>query len=175
MRATAPRRLLGLATLTVALAAAGSGCGEKEFTKTIALPSEPPPPPGSAAEAEAKFPPGEGPRIRGTVTLDPALADQAAGHPLLLILRSPEGGGMPIAVIRVDDPEFPLPFDLGPEHAPLQADDTPQLLRRENKLFARVSIGGAVAGSPEDLESAPVAVRADGPEVTLAIDHRRGP
>ncbi|HZL99584.1 MAG TPA: hypothetical protein VFD43_04955, partial [Planctomycetota bacterium] len=157
------------------LLAAGGACTERREPPPAPVEAAPAHPLPSAAPIEPKFAPGEGPRIRGTVMLTPEVAAQAVGHPVVLILRSAQGGGMPIAVLRIEDPSFPLGFDLGAEHAPLQADDTHALLRAENKLFARVSISGVLTGGPEDLESAPVLVRAGGPEVTLTIDHRRGP
>jgi len=157
--------------LWLGLLAAGAGCGEREPSAVAPHPAATP----VAAPSEPKFKPGEGPRIRGTVALDPQLAAQAAGHPLVIILRSPQGQGMPIAVLRIEQPSFPVSFDLGAEHAPLQSDDTPQILAGENKLLARLSISGVVTGAPEDLESAPQLVKAGGPAVTLTLDHRRGP
>lgn len=171
--------------LCLSLLAGGIACGEQQPSAAApaaaARPSEGSPAatlPAAApfaAQIEQKFKPGEGPRIRGTVTLDPQFAAQAAGHPLVIILRSPQGQGMPIAVLRVEKPSFPVSFDLGAEHAPLQSDDTPQILQGENKLLARLSISGVVTGGPDDLESAPQIVKAGGPEVTLTLDHRRGP
>jgi hypothetical protein len=163
------------------LAAAAAGCGERQPPATT--PSAPAPHAAtqapaaapSSAQIEQKFKPGEGPRIQGTVALDPQFAAQAAGHPLVIILRSQQGQGMPIAVLRIEQPVFPVSFDLGAEHSPLQSDDTPQILQGENKLLARLSISGVVTGAPEDLESAPQIVKAGGPAVTLTLDHRRGP
>lgn len=162
--------------LCLGLLAAGAGCGEREPSAVEPAAAAPHPSTAPfAAQIEQKFKPGEGPRIRGTVALDPQFAAQAAGHPLVIILRSSQGQGMPIAVLRVEQPSFPVSFDLGAEHAPLQSDDTPQILQAENKLLARLSISGVVTGAPEDLESAPQLVQAGGPAVTLTLDHRRGP
>ena len=180
--------LLALGALCLGLLGAGAGCAKQEpataAAPTAAAPASAAPASAAAkapaagpfsAQIEQKFKPGEGPRIQGTVALDPQFAAQAAGHPLMIILRSQQGQGMPIAVLRVEQPGFPVRFDLGAEHAPLQSDDTPQILQAENKLFARISISGAMTGGPDDLESAPQIVKAGGPAVTLTLDHRRGP
>jgi len=168
------------------LMAAALGCSEKPAGAAGVAPAGAAPAPPAAgqpaappapfsARIEPKFAPGQGPRIQGTVAIDPQFAAEAGGHPLVIILRSAQGRGMPIAVLRIENPRFPVDFDLGAEHAPLQSDDTPQILQAENKLVARLAISGVVTGGPEDLESPPVLVKAGGPKVELTLDHRRGP
>jgi len=186
MHGIAAGRILLSVTLVASLTLAPGGCGPSgdDQAASAALPAAAQPaataqpaaghPPVDAPVAQ-KFAPGEGPRIQGTVALDAQFAAAAAGHPLLVILRSKEGRGMPIAVLSIDDPVFPVTFDLGPEHAPLQSDDTPEILKAENKLLARLSVSGSMLGGAEDIESEPVLVQAGAPAVTLTLDHRRGP
>lgn len=179
-------RVLPFVTLVASLALATGGCGPSGDEQAAApappattQPAATTPPtadhPPVDAQLAQKFAAGEGPRIQGTVALDPQFAAEASGHPLLVILRSQAGGGMPIAVLRIDDPVFPLTFDLGPEHAPLQSDDTPEILKGENKLLARLSVSGSMLGGAGDIECEPVLVQAGAPAVTLTLDHRRGP
>lgn len=179
-------RVPGFVSFVASLALATGGCGPSGDDQA-ALPAPPSTTqPAATTQPGADHPPvesqiapkfaaGEGPRIRGTVALDPQFAAEAAGHRLLVILRSKEGGGMPIAVLTIDDPVFPVAFDLGPEHAPLQSDDTPEILERENKLLARLSVSGSMLGAAEDIECEPVLVQAGAPAVALTLDRRRGP
>jgi hypothetical protein len=186
MRAWPACVFLRLAIAPLLVAATCLGCGQTHDSPTAdpthAAPTAPTPTAAVPAAAHApaaadspRFAPGEGPRIKGTVALDPAFAAAATGHPLLLILRSQQGQGMPIAVQRIESPVYPVSFDLGAEHAPLQADDTPQILRTENKLLARVSVSGAVMAGPDDIECQPVIVKADQAPVALTLDRKHGP
>jgi len=188
MHGVAAGRVLPFVTLVASLALA-TGCGPSGAAAPAPPATTPPAAttqptattqpaadhPAVETQIAQKFAAGEGPRIRGTVALDAQFAAEAAGHPLLVILRSQAGGGMPIAVLTIDDPVFPVTFDLGAEHAPLQSDDTPEILKGENKLLARLSVSGSMLGGAEDIECEPALVQAGGPAVTLTLDHRRGP
>ncbi len=49
----------------------------------------------------------------GTVALDPSIAASVQNYPALFIfIRTPEGGGPPIAVRRITSPQFPVSFTL---------------------------------------------------------------
>ena len=56
-----------------------------------------------------------GPRIEGTVRLDPEREAEAGGSAVLYIIARPAGaqGGPPLAVKRIAAPAFPLSFSLG--------------------------------------------------------------
>jgi len=56
-----------------------------------------------------------GPRIKGTVRLDPERAAKAGGSAVLYIVARPSGaqGGPPLAVKRIAAPAFPVSFSLG--------------------------------------------------------------
>ena len=126
-----------------------------------------------ATEAEppqAKFPPGEGPRFRGTVTIDPAFADRAAGATLWVIVRSQAGMGMPIAVQQFTNPSFPLSFDVGAEHAPLQSDDTYEILAGELKVVVRLSRSGGPTAGPGDIVADERLMRGDDPAAEIVLD-----
>jgi cytochrome c-type biogenesis protein CcmH len=60
-------------------------------------------------------PPGDGEPLRGTIRLAEPLAGRVpAGAVLFLIARAGDAGP-PTAVRRIEDPEFPLEFTIGPD------------------------------------------------------------
>lgn len=90
--------------------------------------------------------------IAGRITLDPKLADRV--HPtdvLFIIVRRPQGPPRPIAVKRVDNPHFPVSFEITNEDVMLSGSE----LRGMVEVIARVDRDGQ-AGPPEagDLEGA---------------------
>lgn len=155
----------------------GSGEAPAPGTSVTAPPSGGPLSGGPFAGAPVapKFPPGQGPRIRGRVTLGEEYSALDGRYTLWVGLRSVAGGGMPMAVQRFDRAAFPVEFDLGAEHAPLQADDTHDILRGELKLFARLSLSGGASAQPGDLEAESVLVKGDAPPVALVLDRQRAP
>ncbi|MGH2659388.1 MAG: c-type cytochrome biogenesis protein CcmI/CycH, partial [Actinomycetota bacterium] len=81
------------------------------------------------------------------------------------------GAGPPLAVKRVTDPVFPVPFRLGPEDVMLRGTS----LEGEVRLIARLkrdgSPGPAVPGDLEGVAKAPVRVGQS--EVQIVLDHVR--
>jgi len=129
-------------------------------------------PPATADASE------EGPRIRGTVELSDAFADRNGTATLYLSVKAGTSArGMPRAVQRVEAPRFPLAFDIGPEHVPLDVENKADLLLGDGLfVVARLDADGdALSKHPEDLEATPVPVVADGPPVTVTLDARREP
>lgn len=53
--------------------------------------------------------------VRGEIRLLPELAARLPGDALLFIIARTPGGGPPLAVKRVENPELPFRFELGPE------------------------------------------------------------
>ena len=120
------------------------------------------PPLASEAAAETSDAP-----ITGTVALAPELAGKTpAGAVLFIIARS--GAGPPLAVKRVSDPRFPLPFAIGPDDRMIQTMPFAGPLA----LSARIdSDGNATSRSPGDVMGAarggPVAPGATGVAIVL--------
>lgn len=54
-------------------------------------------------------------RLSGTVELAPALASRAAHENAVLFVVARNDGGVPLAVHRIVNPEFPASFDMGPQ------------------------------------------------------------
>jgi hypothetical protein len=132
--------------------------------------------PGTSGGAVGpKFPPGEGPRFRGTITLAPGFADLDGRYTLYVIVRSKAAQGAPILVQRVERARFPVEYDLGAEHSPTQSDDSYQILAGELKVTARLSVGGDPMPSAGDVECEPVIMKGDDPPAALTLKASRAP
>lgn len=114
---------------------------------------------------------GSGGRIRGTITLAPALASKVPqGATLFVFAKTNPGPGAPLAVLRTAAPSSwarPVPFELSEENAMLEGI----AFEGEVYLTARIDQDGMAGATPGDLEGVtktPVAVGSDG--VTLTID-----
>jgi cytochrome c-type biogenesis protein CcmH len=130
-------------------------------------PMAPPAPasaPGSNAAADAAAngaAPAEpaaaaAPQLLVTVTLAPALQDQAgAGDTLFVFVRAP-GGGPPLAIRRIDAPSFPVSVTLGPADRMLAG--VQMTTGAEVTVGARLSRSGQAQAQPGDLESEPAAL-----------------
>lgn len=108
--------------------------------------------------------------IEGTLVLDPELEGRVPpGAVLFLVARKPEGGP-PVAVQRIPQPRFPLPFRIGPEDRMIQA------IPFEGPLLisARVdSDGNATSRQPGDLQgTAPNPVNPGATALTIQIDEQ---
>jgi cytochrome c-type biogenesis protein CcmH len=125
--------------------------------------------PAAGARGEAKASAPTGRAISGTVKLAPALAGRVAPSDTLFVFaRTPEGGRMPIAIVRASASDLPYAFRLDDSTAM-----TPNtLLSDQSRVLvdARVSKSGSAIPQPGDLQgtSAPVAPGAKG--LVLTID-----
>jgi cytochrome c-type biogenesis protein CcmH len=98
------------------------------------------------------------PAVSGTVTLDPALAAQAApGDAVFVFARAAAGGRMPLAVQKARVADLPLPFKLDDRLA--MSPGMTVSGAKQVVVVARVSKSGQAAPSAGDLaaEVAPVA------------------
>ncbi len=59
--------------------------------------------------------------VRGEVRVLPALADRVPADALLFIIARAPGGGPPLAVKRVENPELPFRFAIGPDDRMIEA------------------------------------------------------
>ncbi|MBI3129306.1 MAG: hypothetical protein HYZ11_16985 [Candidatus Tectomicrobia bacterium] len=176
---------IGARDVEVVIAQAGSAEPPKEAAKKPEAPARgqapaaPPSPPQAQARPpaqtqpqapkppEAAAPAGGG-AISGTVVLAPALAGKAGGKRALFLIARPEGGGPPLAVVRIPEPKFPLAFQISQEHVMMPGVKFEGRVR----LVARVDADGS-AGPPQkgDLEGqAPDPVAAGTSGVTIVVD-----
>ncbi|MBW7924599.1 MAG: c-type cytochrome biogenesis protein CcmI [Burkholderiaceae bacterium] len=106
--------------------------------------------------------------VAGTVAVDPSLAEQAAqGGTLFVIARAAGGPPVPIAVVRVPAPAFPVSFRLDDTNA---MDPSRRLGSADSlELEARLSRSGEAMRKPGDLYGRVENVRpgADGLRIVL--------
>jgi len=142
--------------LVVGLAVAACGKNASRLDDAAALPV---PEPGSAAGGgPAAAPQGgawagtmapTGWTISGTVQLAPELQGKVAATDVLFVMARAPGQRMPVAVERIEAPQFPVAYTLSTGHGTEGAGSTPA----ELEVLARVSKSG-MAGPPQagDLE-----------------------
>src|SRR5687768_11550890 len=88
--------------------------------------------------------------IAGLVSIDPQLADKAGPNAVLfVIVRRPGGAPRPVAVKRIDRPQFPVTFEITNKDVMVQGSE----LRGMVDVIARLDKDGT-AGPPQpgDLE-----------------------
>lgn len=110
-------------------------------------------------------------RVTGTVYLAPALNERAPKSNVVLFLVAKNEGGVPVAMHRIVNPEFPAPFEM--DHHDLLV---PALRRHEELvLHAEMNTHGAVgAPRPGDLGGrAPGVIRSGSRGVRVLIDKLR--
>ncbi len=115
-----------------------------------------------------------GPRIEGTVELDPAF-DGLAGHGRLFVFVRSAGaeGGMPIAVVPIEAPRFPASFTITTLNVALQVDNKADMLSGNLKISARLSLGGNAMPAAGDIESEAQPIKAGEGPVTVRLTRRR--
>ncbi|MER3423108.1 MAG: hypothetical protein C4293_07625 [Nitrospiraceae bacterium] len=88
--------------------------------------------------------------IAGRVTIDPQLSAKVnSSDVLFVIVRRPQGAPRPIAVKRIDGPQFPVPFEITNKDVMVEGSE----LRGMVDVIARLDKDGR-AGPPQagDLE-----------------------
>lgn len=108
--------------------------------------------------------------IRGTVRIAPGLADGVPDGGVLFVIARSLASGPPLAVLRISDPRFPFPFEIG------QVNVMIPTLRFEGaiRLTARLDAdGNAMTKQPGDLIGEIAESLAPGAaDVTLVLDGR---
>ncbi len=119
------------------------------------------PGPPAAASAAAS--------VAGTVAIDPSLAERAAaGGTLFVIARASGGPPIPIAVLRLPTPEFPVSFTLDDSNA---MDPARRLSGAQSlDLEARLSRSGQAMREPGDLYGRVENVRPGAGGLRIVID-----
>lgn len=84
--------------------------------------------------------------IAGQVTIDPKLADRVSPSDVLfVIVRRPQGPPRPIAVKRIDNPRFPVNFEITNKDVMVQGSE----LKGMVNVLARLDKDGK-AGPPQE-------------------------
>jgi hypothetical protein len=106
--------------------------------------------------------------IEGTLELAPDLVGRVPPGAVLYLIAKTAQGGPPLAVVKVADPSFPMPFSIGPDNRMNQG--TP--FAGELLISVRVDAdGNAMTRNPGDLQGASQTPNAPGDRgVTLLID-----
>ncbi len=124
--------------------------------------------PGDGADTRSPAPALAAASVAGTITVAPTLAESAArGGTLFVIARASGGPPIPIAVLRLPAPEFPVSFTLDDSNA---MDPARRLSGTESlELEARLSRSGQAMREPGDLFGRVANVRpgADGLRIVL--------
>ena len=110
-------------------------------------------------------------RLSGTVDVAPRLRERAPKANLILFIVAKNVGGVPVAVHRIVNPEFPAPFQLGPGDLLI-----PSLRRREPlTLHAEMNTHGDVGTpKPGDFEGDAPGISAPGSTgVKIILDRQR--
>ena len=110
-----------------------------------AMPTAPRGAPPMGAEAA----PASGAPVRGTVEIADELRERVPRGGVLFVIARSEGGGPPLAVKRVVDPEFPLDFEIGPGDRMIEQMPFAGPLRLSARLDAD---GNATTRNPGDLQ-----------------------
>lgn len=135
---------------------------EAQAQPAMPAPTRGAPPPGAGA------PPATGDPVRGTVELDDALRARAPRGGVLFVIARSGGGGPPLAVKRIADPQFPLDFEIGPEDRMIEQMPFAGPLLLSARLDAD---GNATTRGAGDLQgSAPGAVEPGAEGVRIRID-----
>ncbi len=96
--------------------------------------------------------------ISGVIEVAPALRERAGGKPVLFLIARKGSGGPPLAVVRVANPRFPLPFEISKRN--VMIPDTPfeGMVTLSARLDADGAAGPAGAGDLEGRIAHPVRV-----------------
>ncbi|HXV36110.1 MAG TPA: hypothetical protein VEC18_03110 [Myxococcota bacterium] len=122
----------------------------------------------SAGAAPPRTAAADSAAIEGTIALADALQGRVPARAVLFVIARNSPSGPPLAVVRVDEPQFPLAFAIGPGDRMIEAVP----FAGEISLSARVDADGdAMTRSPGDLQGRAHRAHAPGDrDVLLTID-----
>ena len=107
-------------------------------------------------------------RLSGSVQIAPGLKERAPKTNSMLFIIAKNAGGVPVAVHRVVNPEFPAPFRMGPEDLLVPAVRGQEELRVSAEMNAHGQVGKP---RPGDLETrTPASARPGGGGIWLTLD-----
>jgi cytochrome c-type biogenesis protein CcmH len=112
--------------------------------------------------------PASGDPVSGTVEIAEELEERVPRGGVLFVIARSEGGGPPLAVKRIVDPEFPLDFEIGPADRMIEQMPFSGPLRLSARLDAD---GNATTRSAGDLQGSLEAAVEPGAEgVRIRLD-----
>lgn len=88
-------------------------------------------------------------RLAGTIEISPALETRVPKTNSVLFIIAQNAGGVPVAVHRIVNPEFPAPFSMGPQDLLVPGIRRHEFLTLTVRLNAHGNLGAA---HPGDLE-----------------------
>jgi hypothetical protein len=110
-------------------------------------------------------------RLAGSVDVSPPLRDRAARSNATLFVVAENEGGVPVAVLRIVNPQFPAEFKMGSEDLLVPALRRGERLKVHAEMNARGDVG---APRPGDLEGDVPGVVASGAiGVLVVLDRSR--
>jgi cytochrome c-type biogenesis protein CcmH len=124
--------------------------------------------PRGAPPMGARAAPASGDPVRGTVEIAEELRARVPEGGVLFVIARSEGGGPPLAVKRIVDPEFPLDFEIGPADRMIQQMPFAGALRLSARLDADGNATTRSAGDLQGSVEAPVEPGAEG--IRIRID-----
>jgi hypothetical protein len=80
-------------------------------------------------------------RLAGQVEVAPALASRASHENAVLFVVARNEGGVPLAVHRIVNPEFPAPFEMGPQDLLVPSIRRKESLRLSVELNTHGNLG----------------------------------
>jgi hypothetical protein len=108
-------------------------------------------------------------RLSGTVDVAPRLRDRVPKQNAMLFVVAQNAGGVPVAVLRIVNPDFPAAFEMG------SADLLLPAVRHREPLTVRAMLntrGDMGATHPGDFEGASPGVVAPGAGgILITLDH----
>ncbi|MBI4552065.1 MAG: hypothetical protein HY710_07365 [Candidatus Latescibacteria bacterium] len=124
---------------------------------------------GGPQSPEASSMPGGGGTVSGTLSIAPDLAAKVNGTEVIfLIARRPEGGP-PLAVKKIDHPQFPLSYTLGSADAMLNEPFAGEVM-----IVARLDRdGNAGPPQPGDMEGTVIRAQVGDAGVNIVIDRMK--
>jgi hypothetical protein len=110
----------------------------------------------------------DGEPIRGVISVAEALAGRVPQGAVLYLMVRRGQGGPPMAAKRIDQPEFPLRFEIGPEDRMIPSIPFAGPLQLSARLDGD---GDAASRSPGDLQGrAPDGVEPGAGDVRIVLD-----
>lgn len=85
-------------------------------------------------------------RLSGTVDASPALRDRVPKTNAMLFVVAVNAGGVPVAVQRIVNPEFPAAFKMGPEDLLIPAVRRSETLKVHAEMNTHGEVGKARPG-----------------------------
>jgi cytochrome c-type biogenesis protein CcmH len=107
--------------------------------------------------------------ISGTVTIDPSLASLVTPTDVLfVIVRRPSGPPRPLAAVRIENPKFPVPFEVTNADVMIQGSELKGMVAVIARLDKDGSAGPAQPGDIEgEFAKNPTMVGAQNVEIVL--------